>query len=135
MEARGFWHQIQSLQFLVCTIVFDKVLLLTKGLSDVLQAKELDLAAAVDLVNTTRDTLQDWRNDSASWRKLWTDVVSMMKDNGLSMELPRKSRRRLKQSTRMDEFVIMETVGARRDEMEDPESEDIDLDTHSHFHL
>ena len=71
-----------------------------------------------------------WRNDSASWRKLWTDVVSMMKDNGLSMELPRKSRRRLKQSTRMDEFVIMETVGARRDEMEDPESEDIDLDTH-----
>ena len=54
----------------------------------------------------------------------------MMKDDGLSMELPRKSRRRLKQSTRMDEFVIMETVGARRDEMEDPESEDIDLDTH-----
>ena len=105
-------------------------MLLTKGLSDVLQAKELDLAAAVDLVNTTRDTLQDWRNDSASWRKLWTDVVSMMKDNGLSMELPRKSRRRLKQSTRIDEFVIKETVGARRDEMEDPESEDIDLDTH-----
>ena len=135
VEARGFWHQIQSLQFLVCTIVFDKVLLLTKGLSDVLQAKELDLAAAVDLVNTTRDTLQDWRNDSASWRKLWTDVVSMMKDNGLSMELPRKSRRRLKQSTRMDEFVIMETVGARRDEMEDPESEDIDLDTHYHISI
>lgn len=67
VEARGLWHQIQSLQFIVCTIVFEKVLLLTNGLSEVLQAKELDLAAAVDLVDTTRDTLQNWRNNSASY--------------------------------------------------------------------
>jgi hypothetical protein len=130
VEARGLWHQIQSLQFIVCTIVFEKVLLLTNGLSEVLQAKELDLAAAVDLVDTTRDTLQNWRNNSASWTKLWTDIASMVKDNGLSMELSRKPRRRLKQSTRMNESVVMETVGVRRDEMEELESEDIDLDTH-----
>lgn len=54
----------------------------------------------------------------------------MVKDNGLSMELSRKPRRRLKQSTRMNESVVMETVGVRRDEMEELESEDIDLDTH-----
>lgn len=130
MQARGLWHHIQSLQFIVCTIVFEKVLLLTNGLSEVLQAKQLDLAAAVDLVDTTRDTLQNWRNNSASWTKLWTDIASMVKDNGLSMELSRKPRRRLKQSTRMNESVVMETVGVRRDEMEELESEDIDLDTH-----
>lgn len=130
MQARGLWHHIQSLQFIVCTIVFEKVLLLTNGLSEVLQAKQLDLAAAVDLVDTTRDTLQNWRNNSASWTKLWTDIASMVKDNGLSIELSRKPRRRLKQSTRMNESVVMETVGVRRDEMEGLESEDIDLDTH-----
>ena len=65
VEARELWHQIQTLQFLVCTIAFEKILLLTKGKSVVIQAKDLDFAAVVDLVNTTRDTLQDWTNDSA----------------------------------------------------------------------
>ena len=35
----------------------------------------------------------------------------------------------------VDATMMIETVGARRDEMEDPESEDIDLDTHYHISI
>ena len=35
----------------------------------------------------------------------------------------------------VDATMMIETVGARRDEREDPESEDIDLDTHYHISI
>lgn len=62
-QATGLLLQVKSFKFLLCLVIFDKVLSITKGLSDVLQSTSLDLAKAADLVSGTIETLED----------LWTD--------------------------------------------------------------
>ena len=56
-DYQGFWNNVQSLQFLVGTIVLQKILLLAKGICQILQSTDIDLAAAVNLVGTTKETL------------------------------------------------------------------------------
>lgn len=63
-QAIGLLLQVKSFKFLVCLVIFDKVLSVTKGLSDVLQSTCLDLAKAADLVLGTIETLKDFRTDS-----------------------------------------------------------------------
>ena len=59
--------QVKSFKFLLCLIIFDKILLITKGLSDVLQS--LDLGKVADLVSGTIETLEHLRTDSY-WDRL-----------------------------------------------------------------
>jgi len=46
-QATGLLLQIKTFHFLLSLIMFDKILSITKGLSDVLQRATLDLAKAV----------------------------------------------------------------------------------------
>ena len=54
-------HQIEAFSFLISLVTFDRVLSCRKSLSDLLQSTQLDLAGAADLVNATKETLQDYR--------------------------------------------------------------------------
>ena len=56
-ETQGSLLHVESVNFLVYTVAFEKMLLLTKGLSSELQSKDLDIAAAVDLVHATLQNL------------------------------------------------------------------------------
>ena len=51
-EAIGILAQIQKFSFLILLTTFDSILGLTKPLSDVLQAKHLNLSAALELVDS-----------------------------------------------------------------------------------
>ena len=55
-EARGLLLQVSSFQFVLCLVIFDRILSCTKGLSDTLQSTQLDLARAADLVSATIET-------------------------------------------------------------------------------
>ena len=68
-EARGVL-QVSSFQFVLCLVVFDKILSCTKSLSDTLQSTQLDLARAADLVSATIDTLEEFRSDQV-WQKVF----------------------------------------------------------------
>lgn len=68
VEARGFLHQVASFHFIVSLVTFDRILGCTKGLSDQLQSIQNDLASAVDLVNATKETLEEYRSD-VMWNK------------------------------------------------------------------
>ena len=58
-EAIGLLHQLKSFTFILLLWVFDDILVITKILSDTLQSKELDLARAMELVNSVRETLTE----------------------------------------------------------------------------
>lgn len=59
MESKGLLSQIKCPQLIACSVMFKKLLLRTQGLSDVLQSKELDLAAAMDLHGRNGDRIVD----------------------------------------------------------------------------
>ena len=68
-QATGLLLQIKTFHFLLSLITFDKILSITKGLSDVLQSATLDLAKAADLVSGTIKTIKDFRTDILPNRK------------------------------------------------------------------
>ena len=62
-EAVGLSVQLQEFGFLLFLQVFNCILGLTKPLSDTLQAKQLNLATAIDLVDSTCKTLKELRSE------------------------------------------------------------------------
>ena len=58
-QGTGLLLQVKSFKLLLCLIIFDKVLSVTKGLSDVLKNTSLDLAKAADLLSGSTETLED----------------------------------------------------------------------------
>lgn len=114
VESKGLLSQIKCLQFIACSVMFKKLLLRTQGLSDVLQSKELDLAAAMDLVETAIESLTKWRKQRKSWIKVWKEVEEMCRINEVPLELPSAGRRTSQHSRQMDDYIVMETAGQRR---------------------
>ena len=109
-QAMGLMLQVKSFKFLLCLIIFDKVLSVTKGLSDVLQSISLDLAKAADLVSGTIETLEDFRTDS-NWERLFTYIESVAKLHGINIVGHRPSRKR-KLPSRLCDAVILESTGS-----------------------
>lgn len=109
-QATGLMLQVKSFKFLLCLIIFDKVLSITKGLSDVLQSTSLDLAKAADLVSGTIETLEDLRTDSY-WDRLFSYVESVAKLHSIDIIGHRPSRKR-KLPSRLCDTVILESTGS-----------------------
>lgn len=56
--------QLTEPHFIIAVQILSKVLGVTKGLSEILQAKELDLITAVQEIEAVVGTLSDWRTDN-----------------------------------------------------------------------
>ena len=69
-EARGLLLQVKSFQFILCLVIFDRVLSCVNGLSDLLQGIQIDLAKATDLVLGTVETIEAFRSDD-EWGKVF----------------------------------------------------------------
>lgn len=110
-QATGLMLQVKSFKFLVCLIIFDKILSITKGLSDVLQSANLDLARAADLVLGTIETLEDLRTDGY-WNRLFTYIESVAKHHAIDI-IGHRPRRKRKLPNRLCEtdVVILESTG------------------------
>lgn len=65
VEARGLLCQI-DIKFIALLAVFRKVLGDTKFLSDMLQSSKIDLCKAIDLIETLRQTFEEYRNEGES---------------------------------------------------------------------
>ena len=78
VEATGLLHQIRSFKFLYSLILFDRILLCSSSLSNLLQETQLDLSKAVEVVNTTISTFDEFRSE-AEFDKLYayTSEVAM----------------------------------------------------------
>ena len=111
-QATGLILQLKSFKFLTCLIIFDKILSITKSLSDVLQSAGLDLAKAADLVSGTIETLEDLRTDNY-WDRLFAYIESVAKLHSIDIIGHRPSRKR-KHPSRLcnTDVVILESTGS-----------------------
>ena len=99
VEAAGLLHQVQTFKFLACLIIFQRIMSITKALSDQLQSITADLVHAAGLIASTCDTLRDFRQDS-----VWDHVYKV--------GMTEVSRRR-KQPRRLEDSITYESTGRR----------------------
>ena len=108
-EARGLLLQVSSFRFVLCLVVFDRILSCTKSLSDTLQSTQLDLARAADLVSATIDTLEEFRSDQ-EWQNVFEYCDSVCKAHSIVPDSNSRSRRVPKH---LEDGVLVEGVGVR----------------------
>ena len=80
----------------------------TKFLSDMLQSTTVDLAKAVDLTETRRQTLEDNRKEE-SFNELWSTAIET--GNGCNISTIVKSKRTKHTSKTLDDTLLISTLG------------------------
>ena len=63
-EKMALAGQLTDPRFIISILILSKVLGLTKGISESLQSKQMDLISAVSEIECVVDTLTMWRNDA-----------------------------------------------------------------------
>ena len=112
VDARGLLAQING-SFILLLEIFYTILGETKTLSDQLQATSLDLAAAVDLIQVVAIRLTELRSEE-EFEKLWVKVTELTAS--CDIPLPEMRRKRHgKAPARLQDAVVMETMGQRQD--------------------
>ena len=91
-------------------VTFERLLSITKGLSDALQNAKLDLGEASDLVLATIETLQDVRSDH-ELDHLYAYVESIVNLHSIDVNGPRPHRQRTL-PTRLQDAVVFEYTGS-----------------------
>ena len=110
MEARGLLLQIKCFKFVLSLVVFDRLLSCSKGLSDVLQSTQLDLAKAADLVSALIETFEDFRSDE-SWKKVFEYAVSVSQHRAIEVQVQQK--RQSRQPRRLEDTIVATSLGHR----------------------
>ena len=108
-EARGLLAQVNSFQFVLCLVIFDRILSCTKSLSDVLQSTQLDLARAAGLVSATVETLEEFRSDQ-EWQKVLVYCEIICKVHKVSTDTTSRPR---KLPRHLEENFVLESTGTR----------------------
>ncbi len=112
VEAVGLLHQVQSFKFLASLIIFQRVMSITKSLSDQLQSRTADLVHAASLIASTNDTLRDFRNDSV-WDQTYKYICDVASLNNIEEGMIDGPSRRRKQPRRLEDSIILESIGMR----------------------
>ena len=109
-EARVQLLQMKSFRFILCLVIFDRVLSCTKSLSDALQSTQLDLAKAADLISATIEIMEEFRTD-CEWEKIYSYTESVAKLHHITPESTTVRPRR--PPSKFDEGILYATTGAR----------------------
>ena len=86
VEAKGSLNQIQQFEFVITLIIFDRLLVRTKGLSDLLQNTQLNLAEAASLVSGTIELLNVFRTN-IEWDKVYNYAKSVYETHVNNIEV------------------------------------------------
>lgn len=111
IDARGLLAQI-DLTFIGLLATFRKLFGNTKLLSDLLQSPSVDLAMAVDMVESLCDTFQEYRTETFC-DQLWHDIVETAKQCNIAIQDGEK--RSQKVSSRLGGSYVTCTIGLRKD--------------------
>ena len=101
---------MKSFRFLLSLVIFDRLLSITKSLSDALQSTSVDLVKAADLVLATTETLEEFRSEH-SWDHLFTYVENVANLHTIDEVGPRPRRKRLLPN-RLQDAVVLEYTGS-----------------------
>ena len=119
-EAMGLLTQIQKCKFVVLLSIFQDILGVTKPLSDMLQAKDLDLASAMELVDAVIEVLNSRRNEAYFKDVVWQKVLEMAEHSGIEVTQP-ETRRSTRVPRRLDDAVVTCNIVGRQSS-ENPEN-------------
>lgn len=89
----GILLQLNCFSFVVLLSIFDSILGITQPLSEILQAKNLNLSTAMEVLNS------------------WKTITTMATDSEIAVASPTRRRSRL--PSRFQECYVLETTGAR----------------------
>uniref|UniRef100_A0A8C2PTZ0 DUF4371 domain-containing protein n=1 Tax=Cyprinus carpio TaxID=7962 RepID=A0A8C2PTZ0_CYPCA len=103
IEARSLNGLIDA-QFVLQIYMLENIFGLTKTLSDQLQATDLDLASAIDLVFSLVDTLKEERNDE-TWTHLWQGANDTCERVGIDMQR-QQAKRKIIQPSHLQQFHV-----------------------------
>ena len=87
--------------------MFNCVLVLTKPLSDTLQAKQLNLATAIDLVDSTCMTLKERRSEKYFEDYLWKQSMTFAQNMDIDVTTPCARKRLSKPPKALQKGVII----------------------------
>jgi hypothetical protein len=89
-NAFAFLHSILSSEFLISVVVLAEVFGITLPLARKLQAEYMDVLSAAKLVETTIQTLQEKRDNSAeTFKELYHQSIKMAEEMGTVIQKPR----------------------------------------------
>ena len=111
VEAKGLYYQVKQFSFIINLVIFDRILSCTRSLSDQLQSTHVDLVRAVDLVNATKSTLEEYRSD-IMWNKVYKYAHSICELHGIEIVSPTPPRQR-RPPKHFDDSVLLESTGSR----------------------
>ena len=72
IEATGILYGITELKFVVCLVVYKKIFGISARLSDLLQAKSIEIGSAVTVIEAVIETFEKLRSDS-KWELFWEE--------------------------------------------------------------
>ena len=107
-EACGILAQVSTFQFIICLVVFEKLLSCSKSLSDALQSSNLDLLKATELISATIETLTEYRSDS-HWNRFHSYSKEVAELHKISIGTEKRMHR---PSSRYKAHIIWETTGS-----------------------
>ena len=112
-ESFGLAFQLRSFSSTVLLCVFEELLGLTKPLSGHLQATEISLCHAIDLVQAVVKTLESNRSDIHFFDSIWKKAIELASERNI--ELDSAIDRRSRQPSRLTDSIVCETTGSRAD--------------------
>ena len=115
-EAIGLYSQLRHFSFLLLLHVFDDVLGVTKPLSDLLQAEQLELSSAMDLMSSTHLTISQRRTDEYFLDKIWKISTDEAQQSGISVVLPSAGKRKSRPPQLLKDGIVMSSTGARTEQ-------------------
>ena len=74
--------QIENIQFVFGLVMFNKLLKITKSLSDALQCTEIDLSAVSGLVTASMEELETCTGTQC-WATLWEKCIEFANDSDI----------------------------------------------------
>ena len=111
IEASGIYMQVHSFKFLTTLILFWRVLMCTRSLSEQLQSVKVNLAKAAELVSSTLEVLQSFRS-AEEWSKLYEYVCNVASLFDI-VELQSRPQRQRRPPQKLIDGVTLETTGVR----------------------
>ena len=96
--------------------MFDRIFSTAHSLSQHLQDRKVNLSKAVDLVCATIETLETFREDK-EWEHLHDYAISVANSRNIDVGIDSQERRR-QPPRRLDDVVVMETIGHREQSTE-----------------
>ena len=91
--------------------MFNDILGITKPLSDMLQSSHIDLASAIDLVDSVEKTLTEHRSRDY-FQKIWLCVLKHDEDNKVDISSLQEKQKSVVPS-RLEEVLILAALGRR----------------------